>query len=53
MKTNFLISNDSFLKALEFAQAIAKQTGGRVATMADIAVMRTKKELMILFGIAG
>jgi hypothetical protein len=39
---NFLISNDSFLKALLFAQKIAKQTGGKIATMSDLAKMRTK-----------
>lgn len=41
---NLVISNGSLLKALQFARLIAKQTGGRIATMSDIALNRTKTE---------
>jgi hypothetical protein len=39
---NFLVSNEGFLKAFASAQQLAKKTNGRIATMADLAVLRTK-----------
>ena len=41
---NFLISNEGFLKAFASAQQLARKTGGRIATMADMAVLRTKTD---------
>lgn len=37
---NLLISNDSLLTTLSFAKAIASQTGGKIATMPDLAALR-------------
>lgn len=46
---NFLVSNESLLKTLAFAQSLCKQTKGRIATMADLALMRTKTDTGSLF----
>jgi|GEM_PF-1615369 len=46
---NFLISNEGFLKALASAQSLCKQTKGRIATMADLALMRSKTDTESLF----
>jgi hypothetical protein len=45
---NFLITNDNLIKAMEFAKQIAKQTGGRIATSPDIALLRTHQDLETL-----
>lgn len=39
---NFLISGENFLKAFAIASQLAQKTGGRIANMADIAILRTK-----------